>query len=59
MRPQRQKSYHRNKNKHWKKRRHDGPPPFDVMLRQFKKKCERAGIVAEDGTMCTDQISVS
>ena len=47
MRPQRQKSYHRNKNKHWKKRRHDGPPPFDVMLRQFKKKCERAGIVAE------------
>ena len=47
MRPQRQKSYHRNKNKHWKKRRHDGPPPFDVMLGQFKKKCERAGIVAE------------
>ena len=47
MRPQRQKSYHRNKNKHWKKRRHDGPPPFDVMLRQFKKKCERAGIIQE------------
>ena len=42
MRPQRQKSYHQRKhfNKNFKKKRHDGPPPFDVMLRQFKKKCE-------------------
>ena len=46
MKPQRQKSYHQRK--HFNKRtRHDGPPPFDVMLRQFKKKCERKGIVAE------------
>mgnify|MGYP001248063645 FL=1 len=47
MRPQRQKSYHQRKHFNKKKKRHDGPPPFDVMLRQFKKKCERAGIVAE------------
>jgi len=49
MRPQRQKSYHQRKhfNKNFKKKRHDGPPPFDVMLRQFKKKCERAGIIQE------------
>ena len=46
MRPQRQKSYHQRKHFN-KKKRHDGPPPFDVMLRQFKKKCERAGIIAE------------
>ncbi len=46
MRPQRQKPYHQRKHFN-KKKRHDGPPPFDVMLRQFKKKCERAGIVAE------------
>tara|TARA_B100000424_G_C22925914_1_gene492624 strand:- start:658 stop:921 length:264 start_codon:yes stop_codon:yes gene_type:complete len=46
MRPQRQKSYHQRKHFN-KRKRHDGPPPFDVMLRQFKKKCERKGIVAE------------
>ena len=46
MRPQRQKPYHQRKH-FKKKKRHDGPPPFDVLLRQFKKKCERAGIVAE------------
>jgi len=46
MKPQRQKSYHQRKHFN-KKKRHDGPPPFDVMLRQFKKKCERKGIVAE------------
>ncbi len=46
MRPQRQKPYHQRK-KFKKKKKSDGPLPFDVMLRQFKKKCERAGIVAE------------
>ena len=47
MRPQKQKPYHQRKHFNKKKKRHDGPPPFDVLLRQFKKKCERAGIVAE------------
>ena len=46
MRPQQQKPYHQRKQFD-KKKKHDGPPPFDVMLRQFKKKCERKGIVAE------------
>ena len=46
MRPQKQKSYHQRKH-FKKKRKHEGPIPFEVMLRQFKKKCERAGIVAE------------
>ena len=46
MRPQKQKPYHQRKHFN-KKKRHDGPPPFDVLLRQFKKKCERKGIVAE------------
>ena len=46
MKPQKQKTY--ENNKHFNKpKRHDGPPPFDVLLRQFKKKCERKGIVAE------------
>jgi len=46
MRPQKQKTY--QQRKHFNKpKKHDGPPPFDVMLRQFKKKCERKGIVAE------------
>jgi len=46
MRPQKQKPY--QQRKHFNKpKKHDGPPPFDVMLRQFKKKCERKGIVAE------------
>jgi small subunit ribosomal protein S21 len=50
MIPQQQKPYHQRKNfnkKFNKHKRHDGPPPFDVLLRQFKKKCEKAGIVAE------------
>ena len=46
MKPQKQKSYDNNKN-FIKPNRQDGPPPFDVLLRQFKKKCERKGIVAE------------
>jgi len=46
MRPQKQKTYHQRKHFN-KPKKHDGPPPFDVMLRQFKKKCERKGIVAE------------
>ena len=45
MKPQQQKTY--QNNKHFNKPKHDGPPPFDVMLRQFKKKCERKGIVQE------------
>ncbi len=46
MKPQQQKTY--QMNKHFNKpKRHEGPPPFDVLLRQFKKKCERKGIVAE------------
>ena len=46
MRPQKQKPYQQRKHFN-KSKKHDGPPPFDVMLRQFKKKCERKGIVAE------------
>ena len=41
-RPQRQKEWGR------KPRKPSGvPPPFDVLMRRFKKKCERDGIVAE------------
>ena len=47
MRPQKQKPYHQRKHFNKKKRKPEGPPPFDVLLRQFKKKCERKGIVAE------------
>ena len=39
--PQRQKEWDR------KPKKHDGPPPFDVLMRRFKKKCERSGVVAE------------
>ena len=46
MKPQRQKPYHQRKHFN-KKKRHDGPPPFDVLLRQFKKKCERKGLIQE------------
>ena len=46
MKPQKPKTY--QNNKHFNKpKRHEGPPPFDVLLRQFKKKCERKGIVQE------------
>ena len=40
-RQQRQKEWGR------KPRKPSGPPPFDVLMRRFKKKCERDGIVAE------------
>ena len=40
-RPQRQKEWGR------KPRKPSGPPPFDFLMRRFKKKCERDGIVAE------------
>jgi|TARA_R110000851_G_scaffold58127_1_gene135007 small subunit ribosomal protein S21 len=33
------------RNKFQKK--HDGPPPFDVLLRQFKKKVERSGLLKD------------
>jgi len=39
--PQRQKEWGRKPNKP------SGPPPFDVLMRRFKKKSERDGIVAE------------
>ena len=42
-RPQKHKGYNRNKKFQKKK----GPPPFDVLLRQFKKKVERDGIIQE------------
>ncbi|MDB4403089.1 30S ribosomal protein S21 [bacterium] len=46
MKPQKPKTY--QNNKHFNKpKSFDGPPPFDVLLRQFKKKCERKGIVQE------------
>ena len=48
MRPQKQKPYHQrkhfDKNKFKKKPR---PLSFDQMLRKFKKKVERAGILQE------------
>ena len=40
-RPQRQKDWGR------KPKKPSGPPPFDVLMRRFKKKAERDGIVAE------------
>jgi small subunit ribosomal protein S21 len=39
-----QGSKHQNR---FKKRKHDGPPPFDVLLRQFKKKVERSGLLKD------------
>jgi small subunit ribosomal protein S21 len=47
MRPQQQKPYHQRKHFNKKKRKPEGPPPFDVLLRQFKKKVERAGTIQE------------
>lgn len=49
MRPQQQKPYQQRKqfNKKFDRNKPKGPPPFDVLLRQFKKKCERAGIIQE------------
>ena len=50
MRPQKQKPYHQrkhfNKNKKFDKRK-PRPLTFDQMLRKFKKKVERAGILQE------------
>ena len=40
-RPQRQKKWGR------KPKKPSGPPPFDVLMRRFKKKVERDGIIAE------------
>tara|TARA_R110002012_G_scaffold12010_2_gene53886 strand:+ start:9351 stop:9611 length:261 start_codon:yes stop_codon:yes gene_type:complete len=45
MRPQKQKPYHQRK--HFNKKKKKQPLSFDQMLRQFKKKCERAGIIQE------------
>jgi len=46
MRPQRQKPYHQRKHFN-KKKRKPRPLTFDQMLRKFKKKVERAGIIQE------------
>jgi small subunit ribosomal protein S21 len=46
MRPQRQKPYHQRKHFN-KKDRKPRPLTFDQMLRRFKKKVERAGILEE------------
>jgi small subunit ribosomal protein S21 len=46
-RPQQQKGYSRNKKFNKKFQKKKGPPPFDVLLRQFKKKVERDGIIQE------------
>ena len=46
MRPQKQKSYHQRKHFN-KKKRKPRPLTFDQMLRKFKKKVERAGIIQE------------
>ena len=40
-RPQRSKEWGR------KPKKPSGPPPFDVLMRRFKKKCDRSGVVAE------------
>ena len=40
-RPQRSKEWGR------KPKKPSGPPPFDVLMRRFKKKVERDGIIAE------------
>ncbi|MEE2668300.1 MAG: 30S ribosomal protein S21 [Pseudomonadota bacterium] len=49
MIPQKQKSYqqrkHFNKNKKFEKKRR--PLSFDQLLRKFKKKVERSGIIQE------------
>ena len=48
MRPQRQKPYHQRK--HFDKKKFQKKPrqlSFDQMLRKFKKKVERAGILQE------------
>ena len=46
MIPQKQKPYHQRKHFN-KKKRKPRPLTFDQMLRKFKKKVERAGIIQE------------
>ena len=46
MKPQRQKPYHQRKHFN-KKKRKPRPLTFDQMLRKFKKKVERAGVIQE------------
>ena len=46
MRPQRQKPYHQRKHFD-KKKKKPRPLTFDQMLRKFKKKVERAGIIEQ------------
>ena len=46
MRPQKQKPYHQRKHFD-KKKRQPKPLTFDQMLRKFKKKVDRAGIIQE------------
>jgi small subunit ribosomal protein S21 len=48
MRPQKQKPYHQRKHFDKKKfQKKPRPLSFDQMLRRFKKKVERAGILQE------------
>ena len=46
MIPQKQKPYHQRKHFN-KKKRKPRPLTFDQMLRKFKKKVERAGVIQE------------
>jgi len=46
MRPQKQKPYHQRKHFD-KKKRKPKPLTFDQLLRRFKKKVDRAGIIQE------------
>ena len=46
MRPQKQKPYHQRKRFN-KKNRKPKPLSFDQLLRRFKKKVDRAGIIQE------------
>ena len=46
MIPQKQKPYHQRKHFN-KKKRKPKPLTFDQMLRRFKKKVDRAGIIQE------------
>ena len=46
MRPQKQKPYHQRKHFN-KKNRKPKPLSFDQLLRRFKKKVDRAGIIQE------------
>lgn len=43
------RQFNKNKSRHYKgkRRKHDGPPPFDVLLKRWKKYVEVNGIIAE------------